>query len=157
MDDVEWAPPIEVDTTTTLSTTGGHVWDAARRMYKFLSVMSSQIGLNKPGVTVLELGAGCGWLGINIARNLKDAGNIVLTEQVVKFLPLGYIFPQVKLRTLCFSLREDEPSLEGFEFRTTPGTKIRGSISYIILFYFISVTFKNILRFWYEQYPTVPF
>eukprot|EP00959_Pyramimonas_sp_CCMP1952_P208409 4359615-Pyramimonas_sp.AAC.1 len=79
----EWAPPIETDTTNSLSTTGGHVWDAARRLHSYLSVMSTEDGLDRQGVKVLELGAGCGWLGINVARNLPG-GHFVLTEQVVR-------------------------------------------------------------------------
>ena len=37
--------------------------------------------LRRRGVRVLELGAGCGWLGLCLARALPEAGLVVLTEQ----------------------------------------------------------------------------
>lgn len=44
--------------------------------------MSQELGLDKPGVRILELGAGLGYLGLNVARNLPRAAEVCLTEQV---------------------------------------------------------------------------
>ncbi|KAG2483014.1 hypothetical protein HYH03_018094 [Edaphochlamys debaryana] len=64
-----------------LTTTGGRVWDAARRLCAYLEAMEAPLGLRRPGLRVLELGAGLGWLGMSLARNLAAAGEVVLTEQ----------------------------------------------------------------------------
>ncbi|GIL66118.1 hypothetical protein Vafri_19720 [Volvox africanus] len=64
-----------------LTTTGGTVWDAARRLCSFLEEMGHELGLSRPGLKVLELGAGLGWLGMTLARNLTDSKLVVLTEQ----------------------------------------------------------------------------
>ncbi len=64
-----------------LPTTGGLVWPAAKRMAAYLEIEGPAIGMQRQGVTVLELGAGCGWLGILLARNLPHATSICLTEQ----------------------------------------------------------------------------
>ncbi|GFR44306.1 hypothetical protein Agub_g5518, partial [Astrephomene gubernaculifera] len=64
-----------------LTTTGGRVWDAARRLASFLEEMSDELQLHRPGLRVLELGSGLGWLGMTLARNLPHAGKVVLTEQ----------------------------------------------------------------------------
>lgn len=64
-----------------LTTTGGHVWPAARRLAEFFEIDSHVLGLNRTGVTVLELGAGVGWLGISMARNLPNLACMLLTEQ----------------------------------------------------------------------------
>eukprot|EP00960_Hanusia_phi_P068221 766789-Hanusia_phi.AAC.1 len=62
-----------------LSTTGGRVWDAAHRMADFLEAMQEDLGLSRPGMQILELGAGCGWLGMTVARNLPHA-RVCMTE-----------------------------------------------------------------------------
>ncbi|GLI67687.1 hypothetical protein VaNZ11_011951 [Volvox africanus] len=64
-----------------LTTTGGIVWDAARRLCSFLEEMGRELGLSRPGLQVLELGAGLGWLGMTLARNLTALKMVVLTEQ----------------------------------------------------------------------------
>ena len=67
-----------------LATTGGRVWDAARQCAQFLSQsgMYHEI-MSRPGARLLELGAGCGWLGLAIANNVaKDKAELVcLTER----------------------------------------------------------------------------
>jgi len=67
-----------------LATTGGRVWDAARACAQFLSQtgMYHDI-LSRPGARLLELGAGCGWLGLAITNNVaKDTAELVcLTER----------------------------------------------------------------------------
>lgn len=78
-----WLPPtVEVNTTTVLRTTGGHVWNAARALFTFLADrgLLEREG-SGAGVSVLELGAGCGWLGLNVALNLPKSAEVVLTEQ----------------------------------------------------------------------------
>eukprot|EP00958_Prasinococcus_capsulatus_P024785 scaffold3941_cov412-Prasinococcus_capsulatus_cf.AAC.13 len=61
---------------------GGYVWDAARHLASFLEVAGDRFGLLRPGVRILELGAGCGWLGLTIARNVETVAEICMTEQV---------------------------------------------------------------------------
>mmetsp|Transcript_10668 Transcript_10668/g.20179 ORF Transcript_10668/g.20179 Transcript_10668/m.20179 type:complete len:205 (-) Transcript_10668:826-1440(-) len=78
----QWRNDVDAQTTNSLSTTGGHVWDAARRLHQFLGCQADEIGLTKDGASILELGAGCGWLGLNLAINLPHAKRILLTEQV---------------------------------------------------------------------------
>lgn len=68
--------------STPLDTTGGHTWRAAYRLADFLEAMAAQLCLSQPGgVTLLELGSGCGWLGCTLARNLPPSSLVVLTEQ----------------------------------------------------------------------------
>lgn len=66
---------------TALETTGGRVWPAAHRLATFLAAEAHTLGLDREGISILELGAGCGWLGITLARNLPGAACICLTEQ----------------------------------------------------------------------------
>lgn len=75
-----WTLDAEVE-STPLSTTGGHTWEAARRLAAYLSAAADQLGLHQPGLRVLELGSGTGWLGVNVARNTPAAELVVLTEQ----------------------------------------------------------------------------
>ncbi|KAF6263177.1 putative methyltransferase-domain-containing protein [Scenedesmus sp. NREL 46B-D3] len=77
----DWTDDITVQTTKHLTTTGGTVWNAARRCASFLESEAKKIGLDRPGVRVLELGAGCGLLGMLVARNTPAAAEVCLTEQ----------------------------------------------------------------------------
>jgi len=43
--------------------------------------VAQQLGLLRPGIKVLELGAGTGWLGCTVARNLHPSALVCLTEQ----------------------------------------------------------------------------
>lgn len=70
-----------LDEATPLDTTGGHTWPAARHLAEYLSAAADQLGLSTPGVHILELGAGTGWLGVTVARNLPAAALVCLTEQ----------------------------------------------------------------------------
>ena len=54
-------------------TTGGRVWDAAHRLAEFLEASQEELDLCRPGLRVVELGAGCGWLAMTLARNLPEA------------------------------------------------------------------------------------
>lgn len=76
-----WIKDVEIE-NTPLATTGGHTWAAAYRLADYLDAAGPQLGLNAPGVRIVELGAGCGWLGATCARNLPNAGLVCLTEQV---------------------------------------------------------------------------
>ncbi|KAL4419087.1 hypothetical protein ABPG77_010026 [Micractinium sp. CCAP 211/92] len=75
-----WTLDVEVESTPLL-TTGGHTWAAARRLAAYLSAAAEQLGLGRPGLRVLELGAGTGWLGCTVARNLHQTSLVCLTEQ----------------------------------------------------------------------------
>ena len=79
-----WIHDVVVE-NTPLSTTGGHTWNAAYRLAEYFSTTAAQIGLdtpqNKRKINVLELGAGCGYLGMTVARNIPNANIICLTEQ----------------------------------------------------------------------------
>jgi len=103
-----WARDITIE-NAPLTTTGGHVWNAAYRlfhyfeekwdeiMYHVISFDHHSVPLSDCGITVprplcprrrplrvLELGAGCGWLGMALARNLpQDICRMCMTEQVV--------------------------------------------------------------------------
>lgn len=58
-------------------TTGGHVWDAARRLYDFVMAEQALAGCS----SLLELGAGTGWLGMSLALGLHgQLSRVVLTE-----------------------------------------------------------------------------
>ena len=74
-----WVRDADVQ-TASLTTTGGVTWPAARRLSEYLEAMESSIGLDRPGAQAVELGAGCGWLGITLARNISSI-KLTLTEQ----------------------------------------------------------------------------
>lgn len=75
-----WVRDVAVE-STPLTTTGGHTWAAAYRLADYLEAAAPELGLQSPGLRLLELGAGCGWLGATVARNLPFAGLVCLTEQ----------------------------------------------------------------------------
>lgn len=52
-----------------------------RRHVDYLEAEASCIGLDRPGVDILELGSGVGWLGMCMAANLLQARSITCTEQ----------------------------------------------------------------------------
>lgn len=56
------------------------MWPAARRLVEYFECVADEEGLTRPGVRVLELGAGTGWLAMALARNLPNARSIVPTE-----------------------------------------------------------------------------
>ena len=63
-----------------LSTTGGKVWDAAVTMFDFLK-LNIKTSRERP-LNVIELGSGCGWLGMSLAEYFgSDLVRVVLTEQ----------------------------------------------------------------------------
>ena len=64
----------EVSRSNYLTTTGGIVWQAARTLCEYLEEEGQVIGLNsgRDEIHVLELGAGCGFLGMTVARNLPQ-------------------------------------------------------------------------------------
>ena len=73
---------ITVD-TTPLTTTGGHTWPAARHLLRYLEhcyATDTHAMRSNRALRVLELGAGCGWLGTVLATNLPTAV-VCVTEQ----------------------------------------------------------------------------
>eukprot|EP01063_Lacrimia_lanifica_P031392 TRINITY_DN5160_c0_g4_i1.p1 TRINITY_DN5160_c0_g4~~TRINITY_DN5160_c0_g4_i1.p1 ORF type:complete len:259 (+),score=79.65 TRINITY_DN5160_c0_g4_i1:49-825(+) len=66
---------------TTSGTTGGTLWEAAFRMADFLE--GSDLFADMPGAKVLELGSGCGWLGVCVALNNPEV-EVVMTDQEVE-------------------------------------------------------------------------
>jgi len=89
----EWAhSDVEAVVDVGLTTTGGHVWAAARRLASFLERSGGPyLCLDDSGagshdgrpLKLLELGAGCGWLGLTVARNCppSQVGEVCLTER----------------------------------------------------------------------------
>ena len=59
--------------------TGGRVWPAAHTLCSYLEMCATALGLHRDGIRILELGAGCGLLGLTLARNLPGA-EVWLTE-----------------------------------------------------------------------------
>jgi hypothetical protein len=59
--------------------TGGRVWPAAHTLCSYLELCATALGLHRDGIRILELGAGCGLLGLTLARNLPGA-EVWLTE-----------------------------------------------------------------------------
>ena len=54
------APPLHLPQTPPA---GGHTWAAARRLADYLGATAARLGLLRPGLRLLELGAGTGWVG----------------------------------------------------------------------------------------------
>lgn len=78
--------PARVETTIKLSTTGGTVWGAAEAAIAFFSRHWDNLHPNhhqRRPLRVLELGAGCGKLGLTLALNTAQGGgcSVLLTEQ----------------------------------------------------------------------------
>ena len=71
------APSSDFTEIVSTQTTGGEVWDAARKLLDYL-VADGLAG----AISVLELGAGCGWLGMSLAQALPHLELVVLTELV---------------------------------------------------------------------------
>ncbi|KAL4433839.1 hypothetical protein ABPG75_000280 [Micractinium tetrahymenae] len=90
---MQWTLDVEVE-STPLSTTGGHTWAAARRLAAYLSAAAEHLSMERPGLRLLELGAGTGWLGCTVARNLHPSALVCLTEQAGG---LGWLHHNVEL------------------------------------------------------------
>ncbi len=108
-DDVVTGPayvPLITTENTPLSTTGGHTWAAAKELWNFFAETDFFSGNHNLGLgfetseseenlnyilnseskfkKILELGSGCGWLGLNLAGEAvarKRAVAITVTEQ----------------------------------------------------------------------------
>jgi predicted nicotinamide N-methyase len=61
-----------------LESTGGKVWQASLRFYSFLS--SDPLFSRSSSSKILELGSGCGWLGLMIAKDLPES-SVIMSEQ----------------------------------------------------------------------------
>eukprot|EP00928_Gymnodinium_smaydae_P020950 TRINITY_DN18113_c0_g1_i2.p1 TRINITY_DN18113_c0_g1~~TRINITY_DN18113_c0_g1_i2.p1 ORF type:complete len:300 (-),score=54.19 TRINITY_DN18113_c0_g1_i2:206-1060(-) len=62
-------------------TTHMQLWPASVAFAKWLEARQGALGLTKPSVRILELGAGIGWLGHMLATNLGPSAEIVLTDR----------------------------------------------------------------------------
>jgi predicted nicotinamide N-methyase len=76
--EVQVASADEYTDVCSKQTTGGKVWDAAVELLNFIE---SQPSLMHSGSSVLELGAGTGWLGMTLASRV-DIGRMCMTELV---------------------------------------------------------------------------
>lgn len=76
-----WTYDDVVTENAALTTTGGRVWPAAYRLAEYLEHELDSMFPRGHAPTVLELGAGCGWLGLVLARNMAACECICLTEQ----------------------------------------------------------------------------
>lgn len=85
-------------------TTHLSLWPASQCLARWLEARQTALGLLRPGLRLLELGAGTGWLGLTLARNLPQAAAIVLSERAEA---LG------ELATSCreFAARTEAPAL----------------------------------------------
>ncbi|MEW5302862.1 MAG: hypothetical protein WDW38_004030 [Sanguina aurantia] len=63
-----------------MSTTGGKVWDAARRLCTYMEAEAGSLGLHRPEINILELGAGVGHTSLCLARNLPSVGRVCATD-----------------------------------------------------------------------------
>ena len=61
-----------------LASTGGKVWQASIDFFDFL--VSTLVFTDTRPVRILELGSGCGWLGLRLAKEYQNL-SIVMTEQ----------------------------------------------------------------------------
>jgi hypothetical protein len=51
---------------------GGHVWNASYRLFHYIHEMSQDVFDASRTYSVLELGAGCGWLGMALASQFPQ-------------------------------------------------------------------------------------
>lgn len=83
---MDWTQDVVIDdvsaylATVTKETTGGKVWEAARRLLEYF-YRERHLLFAQPAQRILELGSGTGWLGMTLAQNLP-AQMIWLTETV---------------------------------------------------------------------------
>ena len=72
---------VEDDFTTIVSsqTTGGHVWEAARVLFDYISRNAEVL---PEGGAILELGSGTGWLGMALACRFSQLRRVMLTEML---------------------------------------------------------------------------
>ncbi|OLQ06593.1 Protein-lysine methyltransferase METTL21B [Symbiodinium microadriaticum] len=73
------------------------VWGAAVELMSFLRAHGREYGLLQPGVRILELGAGTGWLGLSLATAFPDLGRLLLTETPIHLDALDHLQRTVKL------------------------------------------------------------
>mmetsp|Transcript_41660 Transcript_41660/g.89445 ORF Transcript_41660/g.89445 Transcript_41660/m.89445 type:complete len:480 (-) Transcript_41660:84-1523(-) len=74
-----WIRDVQVQ-NAALMTTGGKVWRAAHELGRFLEARHDELAWGHGG-RILEIGAGCGWLGLYIARNAPEM-DVCMTEQL---------------------------------------------------------------------------
>ena len=64
--------PGDLQERMALRTTHRRVWSGAQTLLNYLVASKAQLGLMQPGVRVLELGSGAGWLGLNLAAAVPN-------------------------------------------------------------------------------------
>lgn len=71
--------PGEIDIESgPLESTGGKVWEASMRFFSFL--IEKSIFTDEMNAKVLELGSGCGWLGMRLAKAIPGT-SVTMSEQ----------------------------------------------------------------------------
>jgi len=73
--------PGDLDLRKQLRTTHRRIWQGAALLLKWLShpAVAEALGLHRPGLRILELGSGSGWLGLNLAA-LYTSASVTMSD-----------------------------------------------------------------------------
>lgn len=116
---MDWTQDVVIDdvsaylATVTKETTGGKVWEAARRLLEYF-YRERHLLFAQPAQRILELGSGTGWLGMTLAQNLpaqmiwltetvEDHALVWLQQQVDRNRDAGRSLPNLEVRACDWS------------------------------------------------------